>query len=232
MRRVELIRIQLGMTTSEFARQLGITPQRYLAMIRGNYPQNNRLVRLAASGLAASHRLDSDHAFLFRVVAGVPVATMLDRLDSHVIDGISYLLVPLAPVDAIGVGDGLEGPPPDGGNSLGVAAPPPPAQTSRHEQIVDAVAAVLADTPGISRPAQILDRLDADAELAACDLFDRVHRSRRQQLAALSVVLWQEAQRPQGRISRPQRGHYALSPGELVRHVRPIAPDGRAGHRI
>jgi transcriptional regulator with XRE-family HTH domain len=229
MRNAELIRIQLGMTPSDFARQLGVTPQRYQAMLEGGYPQHNRLVRLAANGLAHMHRLDSNHAFLFRVVDGVPIATMLDRLHAKVIDGISYLLVPLAQVS-----DGPEEPPLPGGYSWpNRETLAPPAQASRHEQIVDAVAAVLADgangEPALA-PAQILDRLDGDAELAACDLFDRVHRTRRQQLAALSVVLWQEARRPQNRISRPARGHYALSPAELVRHVRPIAPadHGRA----
>jgi DNA-binding XRE family transcriptional regulator len=190
IRRVEMIREFLGLTPAEFAREIGLSPQSYTRMLRkGVVPE---VVRLAAQGVAADRDAHVDHAFLVRLVDGIPSIVMLHDLRTTTVDGRLYLLLPLAPAEGQ-----VELPP----------SHPVPALAgggSRHQQIIDRVL-VLLHEKNPRRPVEVLGELEGEGTWFAGS------SSHHERLQELTGILWQEAHRADRRVHSPRRGWYALA---------------------
>lgn len=202
-RRVEMIRAELGMSPTEFARAIGLSPQRYARMMReGSMPQ---LIKLAAHGLAARRRFEPDQTFLVRIIGGLPSVMMLQQLHTTTIRGMLYALVPLVH----SLSEAAEQAAPE---TVGQTRDSP-AAGSRHKQIIDRVVGLLRShrcDGGEQRPAELLDALEAEG-----GWFDQA-QPRAQRLTYLTGILWHEQRRPDARLAVHQRGHYRLANGELA----------------
>jgi transcriptional regulator with XRE-family HTH domain len=188
LRRVEMIRELLGLSPAEFARAMGLEPRRYTKILReGVIPP---LIANAAYGMAAKREAQVDHAFLVRLTEGIPSIVMLRELRTANIDGRLYLLLPLATTEGH------------------VELPPSPVPvlaggSSRHQQIIDRVVALLGEHPDGMRPIELLGYLELEGSWFNTD-------SHAQRLQYLNGILWHECRRG-GRVQRPHRGWYVLA---------------------